>query len=186
MLPDAGREIMREYGRKYRAANSEKRREYMRKYNVDNREKEQARKREYQATNAEKISVRMRAYRAANPEKDRERSHKWRTENPEKNRESKRMSQAANPEASRAAKQRRRASIKTSVAGSPTAKQLAALMKEPCVYCGAPSEHIDHVIPLARGGAHDIDNLVPACAKCNTSKGAKLPVIEWKGRKVNK
>ncbi len=40
------------------------------------------------------------------------------------------------------------------------------------------------VIPLARGGTHDIDNLVPACASCNSSKGAKLPAIEWKGRKV--
>lgn len=47
-----------------------------------------------------------------------------------------------------------------------------------CVYCGSPYEHADHVIPLSRGGAHSRDNLVPACAACNLSKGAKL-LEEW-------
>jgi 5-methylcytosine-specific restriction endonuclease McrA len=44
-----------------------------------------------------------------------------------------------------------------------------------CVYCGGPAEHIDHVVPLARGGAHAIGNLLPACAECNKSKGARDP-----------
>jgi 5-methylcytosine-specific restriction endonuclease McrA len=41
---------------------------------------------------------------------------------------------------------------------------------------------IDHVVPLARGGAHSPSNLVAACLSCNVSKGAKL-LTEWKGRK---
>lgn len=49
-----------------------------------------------------------------------------------------------------------------------------------CYWCELPFTedvilHRDHVIPLARGGAHAIANLVPACATCNTSKGAKDP-----------
>lgn len=49
-----------------------------------------------------------------------------------------------------------------------------------CAYCGErPYEHFDHVIPLARGGRHCIANLLPACASCNLSKGAKL-VSEWR------
>ena len=32
---------------------------------------------------------------------------------------------------------------------------------------------IEHVVPISKGGAHDIDNIVPACAACNSSKGAK-------------
>lgn len=43
-----------------------------------------------------------------------------------------------------------------------------------CVYCGDPSEHIDHVIPLFRGGDNDIENLVAACKPCNRAKGTKL------------
>lgn len=48
-----------------------------------------------------------------------------------------------------------------------------------CWYCG--QYHvvtIDHVLPLSRGGTHGIDNLAPACASCNSSKGPKL-LSEW-------
>ena len=44
-----------------------------------------------------------------------------------------------------------------------------------CVYCSKPYEHADHVIPLSRGGTHTLTNLVPACADCNLSKGARCP-----------
>lgn len=49
-----------------------------------------------------------------------------------------------------------------------------------CAYCGeAPIEHIDHVHPRALGGTDSPENLVGACATCNTSKGAK-PLFEWR------
>lgn len=44
-----------------------------------------------------------------------------------------------------------------------------------CQYCGAPAEHVDHIIPRRRGGSDDEDNLVAACARCNLSKGARTP-----------
>jgi 5-methylcytosine-specific restriction endonuclease McrA len=47
-----------------------------------------------------------------------------------------------------------------------------------CYYCGAPSEHADHYIPLAGDGLHCRFNLVPACARCNISKNDSLP-DEW-------
>lgn len=34
--------------------------------------------------------------------------------------------------------------------------------------------HIDHVIPVVRGGQTAIDNLAVACAPCNLAKGDKL------------
>ncbi len=43
-----------------------------------------------------------------------------------------------------------------------------------CVYCGAPSEEIDHVIPLSRGGGNDESNLVASCQRCNRTKSARL------------
>lgn len=43
-----------------------------------------------------------------------------------------------------------------------------------CAYCGGPYEHDDHHIPLAKGGADAIYNLVPACSSCNSTKQAKL------------
>lgn len=40
-----------------------------------------------------------------------------------------------------------------------------------CAYCGVSQNIImEHVIPLSRGGWHDIRNIVPACALCNRKK----------------
>ncbi|MFJ8394374.1 HNH endonuclease [Streptomyces sp. NPDC094144] len=47
-----------------------------------------------------------------------------------------------------------------------------------CAYCNANAEHLDHVVPLSRGGSDVESNMVPACAKCNLSKGAKT-LEEW-------
>ncbi|WP_405000646.1 HNH endonuclease [Kitasatospora cathayae] len=47
-----------------------------------------------------------------------------------------------------------------------------------CAYCDERATHLDHVVPLARGGADAESNVVPACASCNLSKGAKT-LAEW-------
>lgn len=31
----------------------------------------------------------------------------------------------------------------------------------------------DHVIPLSAGGSNDISNIVPACLRCNQTKGGR-------------
>jgi 5-methylcytosine-specific restriction endonuclease McrA len=41
-----------------------------------------------------------------------------------------------------------------------------------CAYCGQEANQVDHVIPRARGGGHDLDNLVACCKPCNSKKGA--------------
>lgn len=53
-----------------------------------------------------------------------------------------------------------------------------------CWYCGVPLNpfcnfHVDHVIPLSRGGSNEIENLAPACEPCNLYKGSML-VEEWR------
>jgi len=47
-----------------------------------------------------------------------------------------------------------------------------------CFYCKifvkrGINLHLDHKVPLSRGGNHCIDNLVPSCASCNLRKGTK-------------
>lgn len=34
--------------------------------------------------------------------------------------------------------------------------------------------HLDHVVPLSRGGLHDPENVRVACASCNMWKGARI------------
>ena len=39
--------------------------------------------------------------------------------------------------------------------------------------------HVAHNIPESRGGATDIGNLHPICARCNQSMGAHYTIKEW-------
>jgi hypothetical protein len=52
-----------------------------------------------------------------------------------------------------------------------------------CVYCSGPYEHVDHVVPRARGGTDDPSNLMPSCLPCNYSKKA-TPLDEWLARRA--
>ena len=49
-----------------------------------------------------------------------------------------------------------------------------------CAYCGSKSKRLtlDHVLAHSKGGMDSWRNLVPACAKCNASKGSKN-LTDW-------
>ena len=48
-----------------------------------------------------------------------------------------------------------------------------------CLYCGSESETtFDHVISVDSGGEHSMDNMVPVCQSCNSSKSNKN-MIDW-------
>lgn len=48
-----------------------------------------------------------------------------------------------------------------------------------CVLCGASAGdgvqlHVDHIVPLAKGGKTELSNLRTLCDRCNLGKGAKI------------
>lgn len=47
-----------------------------------------------------------------------------------------------------------------------------------CQYCCDEANTVDHIVPRAQGGLDQESNLVAACARCNSSKGALTP-YEW-------
>ncbi len=53
-----------------------------------------------------------------------------------------------------------------------------------CAYCGATGQPLqrDCVLALSRGGRYTLDNIVPACRSCNTSK-CNDEVTAWLRRK---
>jgi hypothetical protein len=50
-------------------------------------------------------------------------------------------------------------------------RSLHQLTEQTCLYCGRPSESIDHILAHSRGGPSVTENCVPACLACNGAKG---------------
>jgi len=44
-----------------------------------------------------------------------------------------------------------------------------------CQYCDRTAENVDHVMPRSRGGAHEWENVVAACRRCNSRKKDRTP-----------
>lgn len=58
-------------------------------------------------------------------------------------------------------------------------KELLNKFDNSCAYCGTQSDLTkDHVLPISKGGKHEVKNLVPACKNCNSSKNDIL-LDEW-------
>jgi 5-methylcytosine-specific restriction endonuclease McrA len=78
----------------------------------------------------------------------------------------------------------RSSAIKSSVTATsrqpiPAGLRFAVLRRDGfrCVYCGRGEPdgiklHLDHLVPVVRGGRNELDNLVTACADCNLGKSA--------------
>jgi hypothetical protein len=63
-------------------------------------------------------------------------------------------------------------------------RQVAERAGHRCEYCqsnelftGGPF-HVEHVMPTARGGATELDNLAYACARCNLQKGLRIYTVD--------
>lgn len=195
---------VRAAARAWYAANKEKRRASIASRRAANIENERAAARAYYAANSEKVKEAARKHQASHPEKHRAAVKRWRKANREKVRAAKRARYArdaavrqsvkeglrsyrrANPEQSRLAKQRRRARLSGSRSLGITAAQWRALLTEfrgTCAYCKtARATTIDHVVPISKGGRDEIDNVLPACGSCNSSKNNKDLAV-WLRRK---
>ena len=85
-----------------------------------------------------------------------------------------------------AGKQKRRARLANAVRDGHTPADLSVYWLErgfiACVLqgpdCDVVYEHMDHLTPLSRGGSHALENLAPACGRCNMQKATKT-YDEW-------
>lgn len=179
-------------GAAYRSANKEKVKAINAKWVAANPDKVAAISAKWKAANPEKAKAISAKWYAANPEKAKECCAKWAAANREKRRAYNaqwRMDnngygtayRAANPEAGRIHKQNRRARIRKNggVLSKDLPERLFKLQRGKCACCGVKIDdvnHLDHVIPVALGGANEDWNMQLLCPPCNLSKGAKHPV----------
>lgn len=130
----------------YREKHKEAIKTYKARYNQDNAERIRQQKAEWHERNKERVKEQQRAWRQANKLSILERNAK------------------------------RRAIKLSRTVGDIDLGVLTANMQ--CGICGGVIEdsyHIDHIIPLARGGAHTQSNLQLAHPICNLKKKDKLP-----------
>jgi 5-methylcytosine-specific restriction endonuclease McrA len=156
--------------------------------------RKQAMDADYYKRNSEVIKARSAAYRVAHPEESHASSAAWREANPERKRALDAAWQVANMDlitprraayhqANKEKSQQGAARRKARKLGNECERvsYVAILAKwgMVCHICGGEITdrsdlHFDHVIPLARGGAHAERNIRPSHAFCNLSKGARL------------
>lgn len=127
-------------------------------------------------------------YREENAEKERERHKRYREENPEYYK----LWREENREKVLANERNRRARL-ANAPGTHTAEDVRLQVTAQtdkrgrlrCWWCGKVIKgndyHVDHRIPLVRGGSNAPNNLCVSCPVCNMSKHDKLPG-EWNGR----
>jgi len=134
-----------------------------RAYHQRNREREnEARRHRYRA-NAEAERARAREYYQRNRQACQRRHQQWYARNREREIMRRRIQRAVDKGAH---------STMTLKAWN----WLKRHWRYRCAYCGAEETlterlTLDHVVPLSRGGADVVANVVPACARCNCAKG---------------
>jgi 5-methylcytosine-specific restriction endonuclease McrA len=129
---------------------------------------------------AEELAAYGAAYRAANKDATAARHARYRIECAAQVRESKRRWKLANPEAVKNYVRTRRARIKGAECTLTAAESLAVLRAQRgrCAYCpGTDDLELDHVVPIARGGAHAKANIQWLCGPCNRRKSWRDPVV---------
>lgn len=127
------------------------------------------------------------------PEKSKAHIDKWHKEHPEKSREANRKSSSKYPDRKLAQKKKYRAehpekilewvenrrARKNGNGGTISTKEWQELKEKynfTCLCCKKENLKLtmDHIIPLALGGRHSIENLQPLCGSCNSMKSTKI------------
>lgn len=126
-----------------------------------------------------------REWGKANPGVQAQRTRKWRAANLEQRSLYLRAYRRANPDIIRMISRRCRAR-QFGAEGTHTiedVKRQYEAQDGKCYYCGAvvgDTYHVDHIVPLSRGGTDNPDNLAISCPLCNQRKGDRTP-DEWLG-----
>lgn len=159
--------------RKYRGSHYDITLERNKKYRQDNPEWTKEQNRKFYASHKEQHSEQAKIWRSKNIEKVKGDKRRWRIENPEKVR----------------ALHRNRKARKRNNGGSHRGADILDILrmqKSKCAYCRILLKnkmyHVDHIIPLSKGGGNGRRNLQILCAPCNLSK-SKLDPLDFMRKK---
>lgn len=159
------KEKIAEYKKQYRKDNAEFLKESKSKYYYENKEKINAKNKINWHTNKDKYLEQHREYYKLNKESIQSKNKEYRkTEIGKK--------------VFKQARIKRKALIRKAKIGNINIDKL--LENKNCYWCGVDTidnYHIDHYVPISKGGTHSQDNLVLSCPSCNLKKGSKDPLL---------
>lgn len=145
-------------------------------YYLANKERKLAQSAEYYRTHREQVNAYKKRWAQENRDKSLNSKRKWNTTNHAYFRAYKKK----HPEYSRLKEHTRRAK-RNGNGGSYSVQEemeLFAWQQGRCHYCGTllyscMPYHLDHKIPLSRGGSNSIENIAISCQRCNALKHDK-------------
>ncbi len=163
-------ERMKEYYRQKYWKDPEKHRTSRKRSNIKNKDAIAERRKKYYQYNKDLILLRDKIYRDKNRDKINNRNQQYYKEHKDdfvfKARERKRL-------------------IRETKDGTITKESLGHMYEtqfHKCDYCECDldifGKHLDHILPLTRGGMHTLSNVHWVCPKCNLSKNDKTEE-EW-------
>lgn len=142
-------------------------------YYLEHREEIAAQHAAYYQRNREARRAQLNSYSSLHREEARQRTKQWNKANPEKRRANHRQEKGI-----RRAKENG-ATIGDKAAIKAIYRQARENKTVRCYLCGKlipiGKRHVDHVVPLSKGGKHAASNMAIAHSFCNTSKGGKMP-----------
>lgn len=144
----------------------------------DNQERVNKRNLEWKANHHAQVLVSNSRYRTENQEAIQQRMEKWRDDHREQRRAEARAYIRANKTKANANWHRRRARLMGATVEPVSREAVWERDKGICHICHKmcdPSQwHLDHIIPLSKGGEHSMANTAVSHAECNRKKGARL------------
>ncbi len=182
---EANRDKILAQNKVWQEANPERYNASIRRWQEANPDKVKAAHQRTVAKHRGQINAQSRAYRWAHIEEMREYDRQYSKANREKKRNDQRRYREQDPNRYRAYCHNYRAQKGNGGKGvsAEDIKSQYDTQSGRCFWCSllvGDSYHVDHVIPLSRGGLHQPDNIVIACPSCNMRKHDKLPLTEWK------
>lgn len=162
----------------YYSENKEKCKAYTKKYSAENKDRIKASRKNYKSKNRELIARKNREYNEANRDTIKARKRRYYDENRDRYR-----SYVRN----------RRALIR-GAEGTHSKDDIILILEKQNWLCANPmcskdlqkvQRHVDHIVPLSKGGSNLPSNLQCLCGKCNRSKH-DMDFDDWLKRMENK
>jgi len=163
---------IKQYRKEYRARHVDERNQYNRQYYRDHPEVQKVRMKAYYIEHVAEYKQRCARYYINHADKYKQ----YYQRHAEERKQYAAQYRRDHPEASRAYKLKRRAAGVGRISGE-VIRRIVSESESICPYCGGHipegKGHIDHMVPVSRGGTSDRSNLAYVCAGCNLRKGAK-------------